>query len=58
MKGTLLGIYDLLNRRTESFEEAGLWSPNGDEDLHDFVSAWRPVFSERLIRSEMLEALR
>ena len=44
----VLGDYPLLNRHTNEYETATLFSPMGDNNVSDFENQWRPAMDARL----------
>ncbi|WP_108398325.1 hypothetical protein [Devosia submarina] len=54
MSGSLIGTFDLLDRRTGKFVEAQLVSPAGSSNVADIDGSWRPLMQARIeqLRSE------
>lgn len=44
----LIGTYDLLNRHSESFEDAEIYSPIDQNNVSDFETSWKPIFDDCL----------
>lgn len=52
---TSLGSYVLLNRITQEFDPAELFSPIGPDHIRDFRNLWQPAFKHRLARMALGE---
>ncbi|QWW71169.1 GNAT family N-acetyltransferase [Rhizobium sp. WYJ-E13] len=48
MSGTLIGMFDLLDRRTGKFVEAQVVSPAGSSNVADIDASWRPLMQARI----------
>lgn len=53
----LVGVYDLWNRHTNSFEEAQLYSPIAEPHLLDYEQRWMPLVHQKLAQIQGREAL-
>lgn len=53
----LVGVYDLCNRHTNSFEEARLYSPIAEVHLQDYEQRWMPIVRKKLGQIRGREAL-
>jgi len=53
----LVGVYDLWNRHTNSFEEAQLYSPIAELHLLDYEQRWVPLVHQKIAHIQGRDAL-